>query len=485
MVAEGAKEINVSDYIRYAIATGLVRYLPWYYSLFAMVNQPTDIVITETIDSLSKNNKFVKYDKIKNEVYVNIHGHTLTDRYTEPWKLTYKTPLDDLIDITTVPIGKPSMLWVKLAGGTADKPPLDLTTRIQVHKDIMPNLDEKDEKITDIGRAICNHMLFVIPFGNKFKYMETMIDIQKLDGDMASGLLNGDISVSEYRKYAKYVTFLMQTARLFVISGNKDFVLPPPGLEEFRTKLSDEYDAKYKDVGGWHTNRVAIAKYEEELKNYHLNYLKDNPAWGLALSNKLVNNSMGKIYRTFGAEAGFDTKGESVNFVKQPLVHGWPKDPRAIVAIANSIFAGSYLRGFETQKGGAAAKDTLRAISSKIISSEDCKTPFGEHVAITALNASNYISLYYMEGNTATLITTKNVNELIGRTLLIRTPQYCLEPDGNYCEICAGKALSLFKNGGIALGGLEIGGKVLKSSLKVMHNAGTKTVYADFNKMFR
>lgn len=333
----------------------------------------------------------------------------------------------------------------------------------------------KDKTITTtLGRLLVNKILLNIPFGDKVDYINNEFSIGTIETELAKKIATDIISVEEYMKFNKSFLFLQNLSRIVTVSSTPKIMTPPPGIKEFKIKCKKEMENKYGPM--WVNNQTYINEYKDMLKAYDIEYLKDDPGYGKIIdAKKMVNNSRGKLFRTFGDVAGLDKKEGKVLLVDNSLLDGYPKDKVLFSKVIEESVAGSYGRGKETQQGGAAAKDILRATSNVIIEHDDCKSTLGKKILVTKTNYKSLANRYVIENNKSRLFTDSENN--IGKEVIVRSPMYCKNKGYSICKTCAGTLLGMSPNVSIAV--LEVSGKLLTISLKGMHDTNTENYEYD------
>ncbi|EPU3828949.1 hypothetical protein ACVWU4_000930 [Campylobacter coli] len=332
----------------------------------------------------------------------------------------------------------------------------------------------KDKNITTtLGRLLVNKILLNIPFGDKIEYINKEFSIGDIEGELAKKIATDVISVDEYLKFNKSSLFLQNLSRIVTVSSTPKIMTPPPGIKEFKIKCKKEMEEKYGST--WTTNQTYINEYKDKLKAYDVEYLKDDPGFGKIIAKKMIDNSRGKLYRTFGDVAGLDKKEGKVILVDNALNEGYPKDKVLFSKVIEESVAGSYGRGKETQQGGAAAKDILRATSNVIIEHEDCKSTLGKKIVVTKTNYKSLANRYIIENNKSRLFSDSD--KYIDKEVIIRSPMYCKNKGYSICKTCAGTLLGMSPNVSIAV--LEVSGKLLTISLKGMHDTNTENYTYD------
>lgn len=364
--------------------------------------------------------------------------------------------------------------WEQLI--TEDKRPFILETSvftftepIKLPKLALPNLD--NDITTTVGRMIFNHILLSNNFHKAIPYVNERTSIPAIEKIIAPKLAAGEIKVKEYIGFADSVTFLRGLTRLTNVSATPKNILPPPNLDQEKIRIKEVFNKKYGV--DWVNNRTRVVEYQEELKKIDAAWLKGDPTEGRLLSSKIRNNARVKMFLSFGPEVGFDKTGENMTFVEKSLLDGYSDDPKQIAAMFNSSRSGSYDRGKETQKGGAMAKDILRATSGYYINGKDCGSTSGKKLLIDKDNYSALEGRNIIVGNKVVKVEDPKV--YIGKEVVIRSPMYCINKDDSFCETCVGERMGLYKTG-VSLKTLDISMNILTISLKSMHDTTVKLV---------
>jgi len=355
----------------------------------------------------------------------------------------------------------------------SNKPFLTPKQKIKAPKGLITNLTEDIE--TTIGRLIMNYLLLAECFGNKIPYMNKEMKFSDIESIIEKNLVNDDdpeadkkITVSEYKKYMDTGLYIMNFNRVFSVSITEKSSLPPEGIEEYKKQLIEELKKKY----GPHAleDKKVVAELEKKLLEYDREWLEGDPAYGKLISGKVVG-ARKKMFIMYGTAMEF-TPSNKAKLLETSLYEGYPKDPEKLALLFNDSRLASYSRGAETQKGGVAAKVSLRATNDIKILDKDCGTKFYIPTLITEDNYKNYLYRYYFDNNGKTVeITEENVKNLIGKTIKLRTPMYC-NLEHHYCVYCTSSKLK-GKENAIALLVTETSGAILNESLKKMHKSGS------------
>lgn len=408
------------DYLKHALNSELYTKIEWFYTFLTIPN----------------------YDQ-NNETYIKLQDNNVLVKVDDNWESLGK------LDI--------------------NKPIFNIKDEVEIDSSWISNVKEKTK--TTIGRLFCNKILIERNFKDKIPYINKSFSVKSLESIIGNLMRTEVIVIPEYLSFVDSVSFITNFSKIVNISSTVKSVLPPPGLKKKKNELRAFMENKYGKE--WTNNRARVQEYQDLLKEYDKEWIQDDPSYGKLLSGKITNNSRIKMYLTFGGEVGFDKKSGKVNQIDNSLLDGYPKDPKQLVAMFNSSRSGSFDRGHETQKGGAAAKDILRSTSSIVIVDGDCGSKKGFKINVNANNTKFLNGRYLLDGK-----MIENGEEYIGKEITIRTPMYCLTENGNYCVTCAGKIMGENRNG-LNLKLLNISSLLLSLSLKSLHNTQVSLVKYD------
>lgn len=404
--------MNKTEYLKYAITNRLYSKLKWFYLFFTLL----------------------KYDNIDENEYIRLNNGIIEVNVNDEW-----VELKDVKDNEAI---------YKFI----DKITIDNTWIVNVNNEID----------TTIGRLIANCILLTDNFNNKIQYINKPFTIKNAEDIIGPLLRTNVITIEEYLNFTYAVSFITGLSNITTMSATLKSVLPTPGLDKKKKELIKDFDNKYgKD---WSKNRTRVQELIDELKKFDNEWIKDDPSYGKYMSGKVTNNSRPKMFISFGGEAGFDSKSGYVDFVANSLLEQYPDLPEQLAAMYNSSRSGSYDRGHETQKGGSAAKDIIRSTSGVKIIMGDCGSNKGYKLLVTKNNHKSLFGRYLVNGK-----LIEDTESLIGTTITIRSPLYCLSNGDNYCKICAGEIAATTPTG-VSLKLLSVSSALLKISLKAMHN---------------
>lgn len=347
---------------------------------------------------------------------------------------------------------------------------------------------------TRFGILLANALLVSTPFSNKIDYINKEVTISGIEKIVSPRLtsnpkpgeeaivsenaqkLGGPIFVQEYLDLGKGIQLLTSIMELFTIALTEKTVLPPTGLKEYKEKLNQEYAGRLHDP-------VIMAEYEDKLKAFDANYLKDDPSFGKFTSGKILNDSRKKLYLSMGAEGGFSKDG-SITPITNSLTDGYPEDPTEYVAIVNGFRAGSFSRGAETVEGGVAAKKMLAAANNYVIRPGDCGATLGLRRFYNKALAPTLQGRTIIIGKEQIKVEIgADTDKYLGQVIAARSPMFCKLTGENICATCAGEAMARYETG-IALPLTEISATILAARMKAMHTNSLKVNDFDLNTLF-
>lgn len=360
----------------------------------------------------------------------------------------------------------------KIEDSKAGAPIFAMNEVIDIDPTWIINLKEPVQ--TYIGSLFANQIMLVENFGSKIPYIPSGMTIRKIEDFVINNKSDKEIdtekiTLKEYLNMAKSVEYLKTLSNLSVYSVTKKNITPPPGLKEFKAKLLEEYQGQLEDP-------VKLAEFEKKLLDFAQLYIQDDPTWGKLVSGKVFKNGYRKMFLSSGAEGGL--KGDMVP-ITESLVEGVPLEPKKFAATVNGARSGSYYRGKDTVKGGVSAKIAIRALSSFSVKEGDCGTLMGLPRLYTKHTISNLVGRQLAGVSDGKVI--ENINEAgnyLGKIVKIRSTMYCQYPGQTYCETCAGKRLSRFKDG-LSIPATDMTSAILAASMAAMHKNTTTTVKLD------
>ena len=362
------------------------------------------------------------------------------------------------------------------------QPPFAFKDELDIEALSVPNL--KTDIHTTYGNILFNYFVLYHTLKDKIEYVNGLVNISDLEKKIAKRLQdtpkpnqirNDDfIYVDEYKNWCNSLLALADISQLCVWAASRKIITPPPGINEYKNQLYNEYADRLNDP-------TVVADIDNKLLAFDAEYRKGDPAAeNFYISGKMLT-ARKKMFLTFGAEPGLENKFE-VSPIKNSLNEGWELDK--MPDMINNLRAGSFNRGAETELGGEAVKWLLRASSNIRISSKDCKSNLGKPKFISDKNKESLIGY--------TLIDDKNqqikINEIkelepyLGKVLKVRSPMFCKLGMTDYCETCLGDKLSVNPDS-LSLAVSEYGTTMMLAFMGAMHSKALQTHKMDFKSV--
>lgn len=266
-------------------------------------------------------------------------------------------------------------------------------------------------------------------------------------------------------------------------------ITPMENVEKRKKELFEQY--KEQLASNDPVERLMASNtIEKELIKIVNDNLKGDSGFDMYASG--VNN-MDNNYKTINVMRGavYNEITQNFDIVEHSLMNGITK--KDIPAFANSVVAGAYPSAVATAKAGYMSKQVLATLQT-IELDPDLNSDCGTHstIPITITNSNKQYVLYrnIVDGGKTVLTDLNNINNYIGKTVQMYSPQACL--NDKICAKCAGR---VYHNLGVTKAGLlttEITQKLLNLKLKSKHDlsqkAGTlseKDIFIDENKYFK
>ena len=341
----------------------------------------------------------------------------------------------------------------------------------------VPNFGEGGtyEIETSYGNIFFNWAVMVYAFGNrigyynptdkvKVPYLEDQILTRFYDNPGAGSPtpLDGEdpIYVRDYLRFAEGMFYLTSLTQLCTYGATEKVLLPPPGLAEFKQKLLDENRDNLHD-------KATIAKIDAALIAYDAQYLKGDAAENFLIDDKSRSTVRRKLFLMAGAETGLDENTVKADLIQNSLLEGW--DISKFPSMNNSLRAGSFNRGSQTQLGGVSVKWLLRASSNMNVTVDDCGSRLGNVTLVTPENLRRMVgfSMVTQEGHKR-IKSTSEAGAYLGKKLIMRSPMYCKLDKTDYCKVCVGERLTVNPDG-LSIAVSDYGSAFLAIYMKAMH----------------
>ena len=364
---------------------------------------------------------------------------------------------------------------------TANKPAFCFTDVVELHPGDLPNCKETIE--STYGNWLVNYILIVRPFGDKIPYMDGDITPDRIEDVILTKFKDtpknsierkqNEFYVDEYLKYLEGIFFLPGLSQLSVWAATEKLLLPPPGIEELKAKLVEENKDHLDDM-------ATIAKIDAELVKHDVAWLKGDPGMNFLGKGKAIDVVRKKKFLMHGGEIGLSDNTVKGTLIKNSLQERW--DITKFPEVIDTLRAGSFYRGAETQLGGVSVKWLLRSSSNFKVTIDDCGATIGSPFAVTDKNKKRLVGFTVIVDKAQKHI--EDIDEAgayIGKTLAIRSPMYCKLLYTDLCKTCVGDNLSVNPQG-LSLAISALGSAILQMSMSAMHAKQLSTAKMDFKK---
>ena len=369
---------------------------------------------------------------------------------------------------------------VSIEGTTTKEPLFKFKDKVMVDKTWAPNIKESVE--CSIGNLIFNSVCILPAFGNKYPFTAGKLSVGAHESYIAPRLMNtpkndderdaGKIYVDEYLHFRDSLVYLEQFATITSWSATRKGITAPEGVGTLKKQLLAEYGDRLNDP-------TVFAEYENKLKAFDKEWLKDDPAYGTFITGKVLNISRKKMFLTYGIPDRLDPKDPIVPITKT-LEEGQSTDPVEYTAMLNGARFGSFSRGAETVNGGVVSKSIIRVGSNYEVDMEDCGTTFGITKYVNKDNVKTLVSRTLLVNKVPVYVEKiEDAEHYLGKSVVVRSPATCQAgPGDRLCKVCCGTALSQYPTG-LAIPLTEVSQLILTQSLKAMHGKVLSTSELD------
>lgn len=358
---------------------------------------------------------------------------------------------------------------VKLNGWTQGKALFHPDEKFEANPGDLPNISEK--LTTTYGIALANLITVVYACEDKINYLNGQLGYGKLETAVIAALEEGKIDVEHLRRFLKSVTWATGIMPLFVAPTSEKSMTGAPGIKKRRNELLTEHKDSLDDP-------TTLAKIETELAGIDKDYLEGDVTEKFYKSGKAFNVTRKRMYGIFGGEEDITNPGKMV-LVTNSLEEEW--DVEQMPAMINSLRMGSFKRGAETALGGADFKDLSRIFQNVTISDKDCNSKVGKNTLVTEYNAKRMVGRYDMKGKVLTPTDTK---ALIGKRIIIRSPQSCQTPGTAFCKFCVGDAVASNPNS-VGMLAANLGASLMLIMMGAMHGRALKLAKVNLAEVIR
>lgn len=351
------------------------------------------------------------------------------------------------------------------------------------------------------GDLLFNYIALVHPFGKRIPYQVGPIKIRKIEAMIAERLVDnpmgdsvalattdsaiqtGDsavapedaIPVSMYMEFGKCMGAIAGYTQLFVPSITPKALQTDPRVMVRRAELLEQYKDRLWDP-------VIQAKIQDELIAMDINWIKGDPSEGFFIGKKSFGTARKRMFLIHGPEAGFN-EGGNATLVVNSLNEGW--DTTKLPDMFNSTRAGSFYRGALTALGGEAVKFFMLVFQNTNISEDDCGAKLGRKRYIDPADLEYYTGLWQiLDDGSLRILDKATLPSVSGKTITVRSPQFCKTKLSDYCAKCAGQRLAN-NPFGVAAENTSVASMFMSVMMASAHAKELKTAPLDFRNAFR
>lgn len=430
--------MNRTEYLKQCIINKKYKKLGWMVSIFSYIgNQPIEKL--EHLDLSYEANGYNYYDKNLNKLVL----------------------LED---------GKDTPLF------TPRQP-------IVIDKSWLPIVEDTTD--TTVGRLLTNAVVINEPFRSVLPYINKQFSVSTIENIVAPIVLSdpsdgvkepNKIYISDYLKSLDNAQYISNLSSTVVISASEKIITTPKGLDEYMETMIKKYEGKLDDP-------VELVRFENEIKAFDNDYLKDDASYGLFISGKIRDNARAKMFLLIGSSTTLDERRRTKPILTS-LAKGWNLNVDDFTSMINELRSGSYMRSKETIKGGTLFKSLIRSGNAISVKEGDCGTTLTIARIYSENNISKLINRNIVDHNRIVHIDNREqAMSYKDKVVHLRTPLYCKESKDKYCSICTGSKIYNDKNNMISLL-LEISSIVTKSSLKAFHSNVLSVAQIDIEDNF-
>jgi len=352
------------------------------------------------------------------------------------------------------------------------KPLFSFPEPIQIQMGDIENYSGTTPIKTCWGRYFLNYVLFVYSSGSKIEYWNNDFDIGKIQTMVIKLMLDGTITIPEFKKYSRAVFENGHFPEICVPTVTKKSLSISPRVKKLRAELLEQHKDQLTDpIIAKLIQDTLIAADREDLKGDESEKFynsRGSSAWNIQRAKMVIN---------IGGIPSFSDEVGKLSYIPNALMDGWDKNHLA--TIANETYKSSYSRGTETQLGGNQTNIVIRIFQASKIDGEDCGSTQGIGFDVTSKNIESFDGMY--EAGTNIIISKENYSSFIGKRVYIRSPETCkLSPGARYCMQCHGE---LYRKRGVRsleLGAIYCTSTMMQLSMKNMHGTEIKTFNVNF-----
>ncbi|QGH71927.1 putative virion-associated RNA polymerase beta' subunit [Klebsiella phage N1M2] len=371
---------------------------------------------------------------------------------------------------------------VTIEGGDYSLPLFNKNEKITVDVESHDFITEKME--TTVGIFLTNIVVLFESFQNRTNYFNGKIAGGTIQG-IIDGLMvdnpepgqevpEGKASVDDCLKVTKQLDYLEGMNQVFVKASSIDVLTVHPEV----IKLRDELLKQLEDEGKL-DDPTAVAVAIDKVIALDAKIQYSGPSKDFFINGKFIDNARKKMFIIFDMVPDFNTG--KYNLLRKSLDEGW--DPDHYPEYINTAISASFDRGNATGEGGAEVKVAILLTNRIRVAGHDCGSPRTETVKLNKHNFKGWIGGFHMVGGQPKILS-KVDTDLIGKTVEMRVPQYCTQPEDNLCHICCGQKLGKIENR-VSAEAVYIFTQFMLTRMKAMHVSQLRTISMTMDQILR
>lgn len=342
----------------------------------------------------------------------------------------------------------------------------------------------KNAFTTTVGIWIFNKWMIEPDLFDLFGYINKTINGKQLDEinqQLSYALMEDRIDVEALKKFLMKTQLAMQFVTVLSPNYNEAILT----ITKVVDKKKDELIKKYKkelDEG----NTVIAKQIEDELLNYALETLKDDPSLDSFLSGARSNidNHFKNLFVWKGATRDPNPESkQEFRIATSNYADGIRREEYGLYS--NSGIEGAYSRGKKTEHGGYLENLTTSAYQDLILDEPgtDCGTTRCIEDVITKKNLNRYIYNNIIGPNGKLIeLNSQNAEKYIGKKVKMRMAFLC--PHEKPCNACAGNFYYKLgiKNVGLTL--MQVFSIYKNRTMKAFHDSTVQLTEIDTMEAF-
>lgn len=361
------------------------------------------------------------------------------------------------------------------------------TSKIVLTKDLYPYVKQPTE--TTIGLLILNRYLLeqfgILKFLGYYNKPIDKKGLENLNTEVNNLVLEDKITTDDLVNYIDARDRLgFWCSGFLATSITPALLLPMENVKKRKAELFKEHAA---DLASDNPVKQIMANnaIEKELMGLVRENLKNDAGYDFYRSG---DGNLDNNYKTINVMRGavFDNAMKRYHVVDSSLMEGIK--PRDITPFSNSNVAAAYPSAVGTAEAGYMSKQLIALLQSEHISSDensDCGTQSTIPITVTEKNKQYLIFRNIKEGGKIKQTTLHNINDYIGKTIHMYSPQCCCGK--TICAKCVGRLFYDMAGGKVVNVGMlmpVITKKILDLKLKSKHDLSQNAGFMEASKVF-